>query len=180
MTLATHTKKTPITIKRVPIDQLRPFPGNPRQMPEAELGKLKRSIREFGFVEPVVVRKADNTIVGGHQRVEAAKALGLKRVPVVYIDVSADQAKALNLALNKIHGEWDLPKLGELLEELRELPGLDETLSGFDEIEMDDLLAELERQQLPAPYEESFEVAAEMLQAERESAPQLAPIRSPG
>ncbi|NIQ98603.1 MAG: DNA modification methylase, partial [Gemmatimonadales bacterium] len=65
-------------------------------------------------------------------------------VPAVYVDITEAQAKALNLALNKIQGTWDLPKLGELLEELRDLPELDETLSGFDELEMDELLAELE------------------------------------
>jgi DNA modification methylase len=133
--------------------------------------KLKRSIQEFGFVEPVVVRKADHTVIGGHQRFEAAKELGYTRLPVVFVDVTEAQAKTLNLALNRIHGEWDLPRLGELLEDLRDLPDLDETLSGFDQVETDDLLAELERQQLPRPYEESFDVAAEMLQAQREAAP---------
>jgi DNA modification methylase len=140
-------------------------------MPAAEQEKLTRSIEEFGFVEPVVVRRQDNTVIGGHQRLEAANALGYARVPVVYVEATETQAKALNVALNKIHGQWDVPKLGELLEELRDVPDLDETLSGFDEIEMDDLLAELERQQLPSPYEESFDVAAEMLQAQREAAP---------
>jgi DNA modification methylase len=140
-------------------------------MSEVEMEKLKRSIEKFGFVEPVVVRTADGTVIGGHQRLLAAKALGMKRVPVVYVDATEDQAKALNLALNRIHGEWDLPLLGELIEELRGIPDLDETLSGFDETAMVDLLAELERQQMPAPYEESFDVAAEMLQARREAAP---------
>jgi len=134
------------------------------------MAKLVRSIEEFGLVEPLVVRKRDRTIVGGHQRWEAAKRLGLEMVPVVYVDISEAEAKALNLALNKMQGEWDLPKLGELLEELRDLPGLDETLSGFDEHEMEELLADLERQRLPSPHEESFDLAAEMLQAQRESA----------
>jgi hypothetical protein len=123
------------------------------------------------MVEPLVVRRADNAVIGGHKRLEAAKALGHRTVPVVYVDVSEAEAKALNLALNKIQGEWDLPKLGGLLEELRDLPDLDETLSGFDEQEMDAILADLERQQLPAPYEESFDAAAEMLQAQRDAAP---------
>ncbi len=158
-------------VEMVRFQQLRAATYNPRHMPAAELEKLTRSIREFGFVEPVVVRKADNTVIGGHQRLEAAKALGWERVPVVYVDVSETEGKALNLALNRIHGEWDLPRLGALLEELRDLPDLDETLSGFDEIEMDDLLADLEREQSPGPYEESFDVAAEMLQAQREAAP---------
>jgi DNA modification methylase len=140
-------------------------------MSEAELTKLMRSIEQFGFVEPLVVRRADHAIIGGHQRWEAAKRLGLKTVPVVYVDVSPDQAKLLNLALNRITGEWDLPQLGHLLEELKGLPDIDETLSGFDEKEMESLLADLERQQMPGPYEESFDLAAEALQQHRESAP---------
>ena len=160
-----------LRITQVAVDQLSPADYNPRQMSEAEMAKLMRSIQEFGFVEPLVVRRADNTVIGGHQRLAAAMALGMKTVPVVYVDVTEEQAKALSLALNKVQGEWDLPKLGELLEELRDLPDLDETLSGFDEQEMDQILADLERQQLPPPHEESFDLAAEMLQAQRESAP---------
>lgn len=167
----TDTRMLKLGIRHLPLERLKPTPANPRHMPAAELEKLKRSIAEFGFVEPVVVRKQDNAVIGGHQRLEAAKALGLEKVPVVYVDVTEAQAKALNLALNRIQGEWDLPKLGALLEELRDLPDLDETLSGFDAPEMDDLLAELERQQLPAPYEDSFPEAAETLQAQREAAP---------
>jgi len=165
-----HSRAALRTIQ-VSVASLRPFPGNPRIMSSQELEKLKRSISEFGFVEPVVARKADNTILGGHQRWEAAKRLGLKTVPVVYVDVSPDQAKLLNLALNRITGEWDLPQLGHLLEELKGLPDLDETLSGFDEKEMESLLADLERQQMSGPYEESFDLAAEALQQHRESAP---------
>jgi len=166
-----EAKQGSLEVEMVEVQRLRAAPYNPRRISVGELDKLKRSIQEFGFIEPVVVRRADNTIVGGHQRLEAAKALGIEAVPVVYMDLSEDQAKALNLALNRIHGEWDLPKLGELLEELRDLPDLDETLSGFDGGEMDSLLADLERQQLPPPYEESHELAAETLQAQREAAP---------
>jgi len=160
-----------LNLTQISIGRLKPSPYNPRLMPQAEMEKLTRSIREFGFVEPLVVRKQDHRVIGGHQRLEAAKVLGLEKVPVVFVDITEAQAKALNLALNRIQGEWDLPKLGELLAELRDIPDLDETLSGFDSGEMDDLLAELERQQLPAPYEESFPEAAEVLQAQREAAP---------
>ncbi len=140
-------------------------------MPEPELEKLKRSIQEFGLVEPLVVRRRDHLVVGGHQRLEAAKALGLRTVPVVFVDLSDAQAKALNLALNRIRGDWDLPKLGTLLEELQSLPDLDETLTGFDPQEIDDLLADLERKLAPDPREESFPEAAEALQEWLERAP---------
>jgi len=160
-----------LQIEHIPIDQLRQSPANPRTMSEPEMAKLIRSIDEFGLVEPLVVRRQDDTVIGGHQRLTAARARGMTRVPVVYVDLGEAEAKALNIALNKIQGEWDLPRLGELLEELRDLPDLDEALSGFDDREVETLLAELERQQLPAPWEESYDVAAEMLQVQRESAP---------
>ena len=133
--------------------------------------KLVRSIQEFGMVEPLVVRRSDQLVIGGHQRLEAAKALGMAMVPVVYVELSDVEAKALNLALNRIRGEWDLPKLGELLEDLQRLPGIDETLTGFDANEIDALLAELERDRAPDPWEESFLEAAEALQQWREQAP---------
>jgi DNA modification methylase len=140
-------------------------------MPADELEKLKRSIQSFGFVAPLVVRRRDNTIIGGHQRFEAAKALGYATVPVVFVDVTEAEAKALNLALNKIGGEWDLPRLGALLDELQSLPDLDETLSGFDHSEIDSLLARLEREGAPDPREPTFPEAAEALQQWMEQAP---------
>jgi len=140
-------------------------------MPVSEMEKLKRSIAEFGFVEPLVARRSDHLVIGGHQRLEAAKALGMASVPVVYVDLSDAEAKTLNLALNKIQGQWDLPKLGELLEDLQRLPEIDETLTGFDGDEVDALLAELERDRAPDPREESFGEAAEALQQWREQAP---------
>lgn len=73
---------------------------------------LRRSVSRWGMVEPLVVRRSDQLVIGGHQRLEAARALGLAAVPVVYVEASDAEAKALNLALNRIQGEWDLPKLG--------------------------------------------------------------------
>jgi len=123
------------------------------------------------MVEPLVVRRSDHLVIGGHQRLAAAKALGMAMVPVVYVELSDAEAKALNLALNRIRGEWDLPKLGELLEDLQRLPEIDETLTGFGGDEVDALLAELERDRATDPREESFPEAAEALQQWREQAP---------
>jgi len=160
-----------LRVEHVSIERLHPWDDNPRQMVEGERERLKRSIRNFGFVEPLVVRRSDQLVIGGHQRLEAARALGMNEVPVVYVELSDAEAKALNLALNRIQGEWDLPRLGELLEELRVLPDFDETLTGFGPEEIEDILADLEREQMPAPYEESFDLAAEALQEWRRSAP---------
>jgi len=160
-----------LRVQQVPISRLRPWSENPRIMPEAEMHKLVRSIETFGLVEPLVVRRSDNLVIGGHQRLEAGKALGLTKVPVVFVDVTEEEAKTLNLALNRIQGQWDLPKLGELLEELRDLPDLDVTLTGFDGREIDDLLAELERQQPLPAFEESFEAEQAMAEAEKSAGP---------
>lgn len=160
-----------LRVEQVPIEVLRPWEGNPRVMEQAELGKLIRSIEEFGFLQPVVLNRRSNQLVAGHQRLAAAQALGLDVVPVVHVDLPEPQAKALALALNRISGGWDLPRLGELLDALRELPDFDETLTGFDEREIESLLADLEREAMPVPYEESFNLAAELLQQQRLSAP---------
>ena len=93
-------------IKTVSVDQLKPWDKNPRNMNQLDFDNLVQSIKEFGFVEPVVVNK-DNTVIGGHQRIRAAVKAGLKEVPVHYVNLSKKKEKALNLALNKIHGEWD-------------------------------------------------------------------------
>lgn len=122
----------------VPIDSLTLADYNPRQISTHDFEKLQASIREFGFLEPVVVNK-DSTIIGGHMRVRAAKAIGLKEVPVVRVDLPAGKERALNLALNRISGEWDEDKLAELIHSLKDTPDL--ALTGFDDDEINELLA---------------------------------------
>ncbi len=84
---------------------LRPAAYNPRTMSEKELVDLERSVGEFGLVDPIIVRRAGKQIIGGHQRLVMAQSLGLERVPVIFLDISEQQAKLLNLALNKISGD---------------------------------------------------------------------------
>src|ERR1035437_2645555 len=91
-----------LTVEEVSIDLLRPDPANPRRIGEEELESLTRSVRQFGFVQPVLARREDGVVIGGHQRLVAARRLGLASVPVTYLDLSIEQARWLNLALNKI------------------------------------------------------------------------------
>jgi DNA modification methylase len=99
---------------------------------------LKKSIMKFGLVEPIVVNK-DMTVIAGHQRLRAWEELGKKEpVPSVIIDVSKKEEKALNLALNKISGTWDVAKLYEVINELRTEDELEFT--GFDEKEVSKIL----------------------------------------
>jgi ParB-like chromosome segregation protein Spo0J len=86
---------TPLTIEQVPIDLLRPDPANPRCIGEEELDSLERSIRQFGFVQPVLVRREDQTVIGGHQRLVAARRLGYATVPVTWLDLPIEQARLL-------------------------------------------------------------------------------------
>ena len=77
----------PLEILQLPIGELKPDPANPRRISDEELESLTRSIREFGLVEPVVARKEDRVVIGGHQRLLAARRLGLKTVPVVLVGI---------------------------------------------------------------------------------------------
>jgi ParB-like chromosome segregation protein Spo0J len=166
-----HTSSLKLQIEYIAISRLRPSPRNPRIMPPGELQRLIRSLQTYGFVVPALIRASDNMIVGGHQRVEAAKALGWKEVPAIRVQLGDAQAAALNVALNKISADWDLPQLAQILEGLRELPDFDVTLTGFDPKELEALVAEVERDQQLPPQEETFAQALEAIQAQRESAP---------
>ena len=129
-----------LAVVHVPIGDLRPDPANPRRISDAELDSLTRSIRQFGFVDPVIARREDKSVIGGHQRLLAARRLGLASVPVILLDLSGDQARLLNLALNKISGSWDEELLARLLAELDAAPEVDLSLSGFDDDEIAKLL----------------------------------------
>lgn len=117
------TRTASLAVEDVPIDELRPDPANPRRIDEAELDALERSLRQFGFVQPVLARREDRTVIGGHQRLVAARRLGLTTVPVSWLDISLDQARLLGLALNKISGSWDEQLLARLLAEAPDRPG---------------------------------------------------------
>src|SRR5450756_2542539 len=114
-----------LSVELVPLDDLRPDPANPRRISEDELDALERSLRQFGFVQPVLARRDDRTVIGGHQRLVAARRLGLTSVPVTWLDVSVEQARLLGLALNKISGSWDDALLARLLADLQATPDVD-------------------------------------------------------
>ncbi len=133
-----------IEITHLPIKDLRPDPANPRRMADEELESLTRSIRKYGFVEPIIARKDDKLVIGGHQRLLAVRKLVLKQVPVVLVDLSEDQAHLLNLALNRISGSWDQELLAQLLGDLKAVPDVDLSLTGFSEDELRKHLKSLE------------------------------------
>jgi DNA modification methylase len=153
------TTKTDIEIQQTRIDELKVDPANPRKIGEAEIESLTRSIQEFGLVDPIIARREDRTIIGGHQRLLAARRLGLKTVPVVYVDISAESAHLLNLALNRISGDWDRELLARLLADLETVPDIDISLSGFGDDEIATLLRTLGARE-KRQREESFDLDA--------------------
>lgn len=135
-------------VERVEVAKINPAAYNPRkdlQPGDTEYEKLKTSIERFGFVEPLVWNERSGNLVGGHQRFKILKARGDNEVEVSVVDLSDAEERALNLALNKIEGDWDEEKLTALLAEL-ESQGFDLSLAGFSEGEIDNLLSDLERQ----------------------------------
>jgi DNA modification methylase len=142
---------------KLKIDQLVHAEYNPRKDLKAgdpEFEKIQTSIVEFGYCEPIICN-SDYTIVGGHQRAKVLKALGYEEVDCVIIDVDKTKEKALNIALNKITGEWDFDALAGLLEELK-TDDYNIELTGFDFSEAEKLFDELHKDD--EPDEDEFDV----------------------
>lgn len=134
-------------IKKVDISLLNPAKYNPRkdlQPSNPEYVKLKQSIEHFGYVEPIIVNKRNKVVVGGHQRLKVLIDLGYKDADVVYVDLNDTDEKALNIALNKISGDWDADKLEDLLRELSLDDSFDVELTGFTNAEIDKLFGSAE------------------------------------
>ena len=121
----------------VNIDDLKPYVKNAKKHPVEQVAKIAKSIKEFGFIQPIVVDK-HNEIIIGHGRYAAAKHLDIQTVPVVYAeDLNKEQVKALRLADNKVaESEWDKDLV---IEELGEIFDIDMSDFGFDLEELTDV-----------------------------------------
>ena len=106
-------------IKDVDIDKIRPYAGNQKEHPEKQIENIATSIREFGFIQPLVLDK-ENEIVIGHGRFLAAQKLELKTAPVVYVEnLTNEQVRKLRIIDNKLNeSAWNVEKLKADLEEL--------------------------------------------------------------
>ena len=133
-------------MKPMPISELKPADYNPRkdlQPGDAEYEKLKRSLTEFGYVEPVIWNQTTGHVVGGHQRLKILEDLGETSVDCVVVELDETREKALNVALNKISGEWDEDKLALLIADL-DASDFDAELTGFDDAEIQQLIGSLD------------------------------------
>ncbi|MBX3361131.1 MAG: ParB N-terminal domain-containing protein [Phycisphaeraceae bacterium] len=157
----TSATTTGMQIEMRGVDEIKPYPNNPR-VNDGAVEAVAKSIREFGWRQPIVVDK-DGVIVVGHTRWKAAKHLGLEKVPVHVADLTPEQAKAYRLADNRtaLIAEWS----DELLAvELGELKALDIDLGGlgFSDVEISKLLepglevGATDPDDIPAPPDEAI------------------------
>ena len=148
-------------IKEISLDDLNPAEYNPRTISEKEFEKLSNSIRVYGLVDPIIVTMDTFTIIGGHQRYSVLRDENKKngsynqlllfpRGDVGWVftkDIltikGESYEKGLNLALNRISGEWDYPRLNFLLDELSDNL-FDVSLTGFDNLDLADLDVDLD------------------------------------
>ena len=147
-------------LKVLPVSVLKPAEYNPRKKlkpGDKEYKKIKASIEEFGFADPLVVN-ADMTIIGGHQRLTVAIELGYTEVPCAVVDVDKDREKALNIALNKITGQWDEEMLANLLKDLDTVK-FNTDLTGFDRSEIENLFSNIYDKKVK---EDNFDVSKEL------------------
>ena len=149
-------------LKVLPVSVLKPAEYNPRKKlkpGDKEYEKIKNSIEEFGFADPLVVN-ADMTIIGGHQRLTVAQDLGYTEVPCAVVDIDKVREKALNIALNKITGAWDDTLLAQLLQDIQD-SDFDLGKTGFDPPEIETLFNKVHDKSVE---EDDFDVESELAQ----------------
>lgn len=148
-------------IERKAVTALLPAEYNPRKdlkPGDAEYEKLKRSIEQFGYVEPVIWNKSTGHVVGGHQRLKVLIDMGITEVECVVVEMDEDKEKALNIALNKISGDWDKDKLALLISDLQGAD-FDVSLTGFAPAEIDALFKDAIKDGVK---DDDFDVAEEL------------------
>ncbi len=146
--------------RKIKIAELIPATYNPRKAlkpGDKEYEKIKNSIREFGYCEPVIVN-ADMTIIGGHQRVTVLKDLGFDEIDCIVIDIDKTKEKALNIALNKITGEWNKELLADLIADLQ-ASDFNVEFTGFEPPEIDQLMSQVHDKDVT---EDDFDVDEEL------------------
>jgi len=155
------------------LEELNPAHYNPRKdlkPGDPEYEKLKKSIIEFDYIDPIVWNERTGRVVGGHQRLKILRELGHEQIEVSVVDLPEEKEKALNLALNKTGGDWDLPKLKDLLVEL-DVDLSDIEITGFDENELEELISQ---------FRDPIDVAEDDFDVEEEVSKIDEPITKPG
>jgi len=128
-------------MKTVKLADLNPAPYNPNYMDKTQTRQLSSSIDTWGYLDPIIVNQRNMVVVGGHQRLTKLLKKGILEEDVVLVDLDTTNEKALNLALNKIKGQFDETKLESLIEDL-EIEGFNVELTGFQNTELESLFPE--------------------------------------
>ena len=153
-----------MVIRKFRLDELNPAKYNPRKKlkpGDKEFEKLKNSIQNFGYVELIVVNVANNnTVISGHQRLSVLKHLGETEVECVVVELSENEEKALNIAMNKVAGAWDEQMLADLLKDLDAVQ-FNTDLTGFDRAEIENLFSNIYDKKVK---EDNFDVDTELKQ----------------
>lgn len=148
-----------MNIRKVAVSKINPAKYNPRKdlkPGDPAYEKLKRSMTEFGYVEPIIWNEETGNIVGGHQRYKILLEEGHDEVECVVVKLSSEREKALNVALNKVTGDWEFEALADLIKDL-EAQDFDVTLTGFDAAEIEDLFSQVHDKDV---NEDDFDVDA--------------------
>lgn len=147
--------------RTIPVGELKPAAYNPRKKLKAgdkEYEKIKNSIQEFGYVEPIICNY-DMTVIGGHQRLTVLKDLGYTEVQCVVVHIEDEnKVKALNVALNKITGAWDEQLLADLLVDLK-TQDFNTDFTGFEAPEIEQLFSKVHNKEIK---EDDFDVDEEL------------------
>jgi DNA modification methylase len=148
---------TQLTVKRVPLDAIHQDPANARSHPDENLEAIEASLRRFGQAEPLVVQASTGRVIGGNGRLAVMKKLGWPSCDVVELEIDDLTATALGIALNRTaeSATWNQEALAGLLRELQAQQALDGT--GFDDEDLDALLAELGEEVEPADVDDPGE-----------------------
>ena len=153
-----------MNIQTMKLSELNPAKYNPRKElkpGDKEFEKLKNSIESFGYVELIVVNtRTGNTVISGHQRLSVLKHLGKTEAECVLVDMDAVSEKALNIAMNKVSGEWDEVKLADLLKDIED-SNFDLGKTGFDPPEIETLFNKVHSKEVK---EDDFDVESELKQ----------------
>lgn len=151
-----------LTIKKMKIADLNPAKYNPRKElkpGDKEFEKLKNSIEHFGYVELIVVNTANhNTVISGHQRLNVLKYLNVDEIECVTVEMNETEEKALNIAMNKVSGEWNEQLLADLIIDLQSVD-FNVDLTGFEAPEVEQLFSKVYNKKIK---EDDFDVDGEL------------------
>lgn len=176
-------------IKNIKFKDVNRAPYNPRvelKPGMKEYDKLSKSIDKFQQVLPMVFNKRSGNLVGGHQTMTVLEDKGINESKMSIVDLDDGDEKALNIALNKIGGEWDDEKLSALLDELTTIPDFDVEITGFEkyeltalDIDMDSLTLEPETIQTEVPPENDEDGKLNMDYNSEDEEPQIPQATEP-